>query len=278
MVIGTTQVLDWLRARVEVALIDVREEGVFAQAHPLFAASLPLGRMELEVLDRVPRFDTPVVLYDDGDGLVEPAARSLRGLGYTQVSQLDGGLAGWRRAGGEIFRDVNSPSKAFGELVEAQRHTPSIAARELRRLLDERADLVVLDARREDEYRTMSIPGGISTPGAELVRRVRAAAPAAETLVVVNCAGRTHHRRAVAHQRRRAQSRGRTAQRHHWLDVGRSGARTRSGASRASARAGAGCGCAACGASSRRPCPCPTDRRRGVRADARRHPPHHLPL
>src|SRR6185503_8097484 len=97
-----------LRAGTEVALVDVREEGVFAEAHPLFAASMPLGRLELEVLDRVPRLDTPLVLYDDGDGLVAPAHRTLRALGYTQVSQLEGGLAGWSHDGGEIFRHVNS--------------------------------------------------------------------------------------------------------------------------------------------------------------------------
>jgi hypothetical protein len=33
------------------------------------------------------------------------------------VSLLDGGLAGWVAGGGELFRDVNAPSKAFGELV-----------------------------------------------------------------------------------------------------------------------------------------------------------------
>lgn len=189
------------RTGTEIALVDVREEGVFADAHPLFAASIPLGRLELEVLDRVPRLDTPVVLYDDGDDgaredraredIVETAARTLGAMGYTHVSRLDGGLAGWRRSGAELFRDVNSPSKAFGELVEAARHTPSIAARDLRQLLDQRANLVVLDARREDEYHTMSVPSGISTPGAELVRRVAAVAPAPDTLVVVNCAGRT---------------------------------------------------------------------------------------
>ena len=51
-----------LRGR-EIALLDVREEGVYAEAHPLFAASLPLGRLELEVLDRIPRPTTPVVVY-----------------------------------------------------------------------------------------------------------------------------------------------------------------------------------------------------------------------
>ena len=39
------------------------------------------------------------------------------------------------------------------------------------------ADVVVLDARRFDEYQTMSIPRGTSVPGAELVLRVRELAP-----------------------------------------------------------------------------------------------------
>jgi 3-mercaptopyruvate sulfurtransferase SseA len=43
----------------------------------------------------------------------------LRSLGYRNVSLLDGGLAGWVAGGGELFGDVNAPSKAFGELVDA---------------------------------------------------------------------------------------------------------------------------------------------------------------
>ena len=42
-----------LLARAEIALVDVRPEGLFAEGHPLFAASLPLGRLEAEVLDRL---------------------------------------------------------------------------------------------------------------------------------------------------------------------------------------------------------------------------------
>jgi len=41
------------------------------------------------------------------------------------------------------------------------------------------------------EYRVMNIPGATDCPGAELVYRVHQAAPRPETLVVVNCAGRT---------------------------------------------------------------------------------------
>ncbi|PFH12475.1 rhodanese-related sulfurtransferase [Collimonas sp. PA-H2] len=180
-----------LLARQELALLDVREEAPFAEAHPLFAANLPLGRIELESYARIPRRDTTIVVYDDCEGLALPAARRLLQLGYSAVHLLEGGLQGWRAAGGEIFRDVNSASKAFGELVESQRHTPSLSAPEVKALLDAKADVVVLDARRFDEYHTMSIPGGISVPGAELVLRVRALAPRAETRVIVNCAGRT---------------------------------------------------------------------------------------
>jgi rhodanese-related sulfurtransferase len=180
-----------LVARREIALLDLREEAPFARAHPLFAAQLPLSRLELEILDRVPRRDVKIVLYDDGEGLVSPAGKRLAALGYTQVRALAGGLQGWKDAGYELFQDVNSYSKAFGELVEARRHTPSLPAPDVQKLIDAKADHVILDARRFEEYATMSIPGGISTPGAELVLRAREIAPDPATTIIVNCAGRT---------------------------------------------------------------------------------------
>ena len=175
----------------ELALVDVREEAPFAESHPLFAANIPLSKLELEVFSRIPRRDTQVTVYDNDEGLANIAAKRLQALGYTNVSLLEGGLEGWRRAGGELFIDVNVPSKAFGELVESQRHTPSLAAEEVQALLDSEADVVVLDARRFDEYQTMSIPTGISVPGAELVLRARELAPDPSTRIIVNCAGRT---------------------------------------------------------------------------------------
>lgn len=185
------QVREALLARHEIALLDVREEDPYAQGHPLFAANLPVSKIELEAFTRIPRRDTFIVVYDDGEGLAEPAARTLQKLGYTQVSLLARGLQGWRDAGGELFIDVNVPSKSFGELVEAERHTPSLAAEEVQALIDAQADVVVLDARRYDEYHTMNIPTGVSVPGAELVLRAQALAPNPATQIIVNCAGRT---------------------------------------------------------------------------------------
>ncbi|RZT41715.1 rhodanese-related sulfurtransferase [Cupriavidus agavae] len=179
--------------RTEIALIDVREEDPFAQEHPLWAANFPLSKLELEAWTRLPRRDTRIVVYgtQGGTDLAPLAAARLRALGYTDVSVLEGGLAAWIAAGGEVFRDVNVPSKSFGELVEAKRHTPSLSAQEVQALIDRKADVVIVDARRFDEYRTMNIPTSTSVPGAELVLRIRELAPDPQTQVVVNCAGRT---------------------------------------------------------------------------------------
>src|SRR3954447_11611640 len=110
-----------LLLREEIALLDVRHEAGFATGHPLFAANMAADRIELEAEIRLPRKDVPIVVYDNGEGLVARAAGRLVAFGYTDVRQLGGGLQGWKSAGYELFQDVNSYAKAFGELVESRR-------------------------------------------------------------------------------------------------------------------------------------------------------------
>jgi rhodanese-related sulfurtransferase len=175
----------------EVAVLDLREELAFSESHLLHARSLPLSRLELRVAALVPRRTTRIVLCDGDDGLAASGAKKLAGFGYADVAALDGGVAAWEKAGFPLFSGVNVPSKAFGEYVEHSSFTPNITAEELHRLIEERRNIVVLDSRPFDEYQRVSIPTGIDAPGAELVLRVRDLAPDPETLVVVNCAGRT---------------------------------------------------------------------------------------
>jgi rhodanese-related sulfurtransferase len=175
----------------ELALIDLREERIFSENHLLFARCVPLSRLELKMARLVPRRTTRIVLIDDADGLAERATAVLAQAGYTDVSMLDGGNAAWEAAGYELFSGVNVPSKAFGELVEHENGTPSISADELNALMQSGADMVVLDSRPFDEFSRVSIPSGVNVPGAELVLRVHDMAPKPDTLVVVNCAGRT---------------------------------------------------------------------------------------
>ncbi|HVZ53651.1 MAG TPA: rhodanese-like domain-containing protein, partial [Pseudolabrys sp.] len=175
----------------ELALIDVREELIYSRNHLLWARSVPLSRLELRFADLVPRHGTRIVLVDDNDGLVERAAPILARAGYSDVSRLEGGVAGWEKAGFVTFSGMHVPSKAFGEVIEHACETPSIAASELDALMRSGADLKVLDSRPFDEYSRISIPTGIDVPGAELVLRVRDMVPSPDTTIVVNCAGRT---------------------------------------------------------------------------------------
>ena len=185
------RVAELLAGPAELALLDVREQGVHYRGHPFFACSAPLSRLELVIGDLVPRRTVPVVLLDDGkEGLAEQAGKKLQELHYSDVCVMTGGTEGWKAAGFELFSGVNVPSKAFGEFVEHHYATPRIAPGELKRLQAIKKVLVV-DSRPFEEYHRMNIPGGIDVPGAELVYRVHDLAPSPDTLIVVNCAGRT---------------------------------------------------------------------------------------
>jgi rhodanese-related sulfurtransferase len=191
-VIGAADLRAALQDGDEIALLDVREEAEFGPEHILLAIHLPLSRLELRAPYLVPRRSTRMVLCDGrGEGLAQRAADVLEGYGYSRVAVLEGGIAAWGAAGYSLFSGVNVPSKAFGEVVEHGYGTPSISAQELKAKLDARENMVIVDSRPLDEFRVMSIPGGTCVPGGELVYRIGALAPDPETLVVVNCAGRT---------------------------------------------------------------------------------------
>ncbi|HEV2674896.1 MAG TPA: rhodanese-like domain-containing protein [Aliidongia sp.] len=176
----------------ELAILDVREEGVFSQGHLLFATSAPLSQLELRIDKLVPRRATRVVVVDeDGGDLGQRAARRLFDLGWKNIVTLRDGIGGWKRAGYELFSGIHVPSKAFGEVVEQIEGTPHIEALELKERIDAGEDLLILDSRPLDEFERMSIPGGIACPGAELAYRTWGLVSSPATLVVVNCAGRT---------------------------------------------------------------------------------------
>ena len=190
------QVKEMLKSGEIFAFFDVREEGEFStQGHPLFATPLPLSRLEPRALALLPDPDTRIVLMDDGEegqaGRANRAAARLSQLGYTNLAVMSGGLKAWRDAGFEVFTGVNVPSKAFGEIVEHGNDTPRIDAADVQKMIDDKADMVILESRPLPEFTNMSIPGGVDCPGAELVYRVKDFVTRPETLVVVNCAGRT---------------------------------------------------------------------------------------
>ncbi len=115
--------------------------------------------------------------------------RRLKGRHSAGAATQDSGA--YDNAGYTLFEGVNVPSKAFGEVIEIERHTPRISATELIAMQKRGDDMVIVDGRTWAEYQIFNIPGGISCPNAELPLRIDRLAPSPKTRIVVNCAGRT---------------------------------------------------------------------------------------
>ncbi len=181
----------WVTDGQELALLDAREDGEFGTSHLFWAIPCGLARKELRARALLPRLGVRICCVDDGRGIAEDLASWLEGIGCTDVSVLQGGTRAWEAAGYVLFSGVNVPSKAFGEWVEHHYGTESVDAPDLKAWIDSGRDMVVLDSRTLEEFQRMSIPTGISVPGGELAYRIGDMVPDPDTLVVVNCAGRT---------------------------------------------------------------------------------------
>ncbi|MES2531673.1 MAG: rhodanese-like domain-containing protein [Pseudomonadota bacterium] len=177
----------------ELAIVDAREEGVQVRdGHLLWSVPLPLSQLELRAGRLLRRGDVRIVVTDaEGGPLAQRTAARLQALGFSDVRVLRGGLAAWRAAGQEVYTGASTYTKAFGEYVEHHDHTPSVSVGELHAKLAAGDDLVVLDGRTAHEFEDFSLPGAYSVPNAELPYRVHGLLRSPETLVVVNCAGRT---------------------------------------------------------------------------------------
>ena len=181
----------WLSDARELALLDVREHGQFGEAHLFFAVPLPYSRFELGLPALVPNPTVRLVLCDAGDGIAKRAAGRAEEMGYRNVHILTGGTPAWQRAGYTLYAGINVPSKTFGELIEHEKHTPRVTARDVQAMREAGESFVIVDGRPLAEYAKMNIPGGICCPNGELALRIRDIVPDPKTKIVVNCAGRT---------------------------------------------------------------------------------------
>jgi rhodanese-related sulfurtransferase len=176
----------------ELAVLDVREEGVYSRdGHLLLVSNVPLSVLELRVRALVPRLATRIVVCDGGEGLAEKAAEKLVAGGYRDVQALEGGTPAWRAAGFRLYTGVYVPSKAFGEYIQHEDAPPEVTATKLDEWMKSGKDMVVVDSRPLAEFNRNSIPGAFDCPSAELPYRMPDFVRSPRTVVVVNCGGRT---------------------------------------------------------------------------------------
>jgi rhodanese-related sulfurtransferase len=181
--------------RGEFAVLDVREQEEFSRSHMLLASCAPLSRLELLVPGLVPCGKVPVVLVDSGEETVSPragrACRVLAAMGYSRPMALKGGMKAWLEKGYVEFTGVGALSKGFGEYVEEEQRTPRLEPREIKAVIDSGGKYAIIDVRPHEEFNNMNIPGAFNAPGCEVTYRFADLVTDDDTVVVINCAGRT---------------------------------------------------------------------------------------
>lgn len=87
------------RAGQGAIIIDVREREEWADGSAEDALRITRGMLELELPNRLPDVDQPLILMCAGGDRSQLSAQSLKTLGYPNVANLRGGFNAWKAAG-----------------------------------------------------------------------------------------------------------------------------------------------------------------------------------
>ena len=174
----------------EFSLVDIREIGQHTDGHPFFSISIPYSIFESRIIDLIPSKETLIILMDHNDGLSEIVEEITCDLGYRNIQILKDGVFGWKKAGYFLFKGIHVPSKAFGELVELKKNTPHIKPSELRKKINKKDNIIIVDGRPLEEFKKMNIPTGVCCPNMEIPLRIQNEIND-KTEIIINCAGRT---------------------------------------------------------------------------------------
>ena len=145
--------------------------------------------------------DTDVLAYDGGTLFAARLWWVLQYLGHDDVRALDGGLAAWRQAGGEIATG-DPPALAATPTAAGWPGTPRQAA--LAQLAGVRASLgdpgvAIVDARTPEEYAAGHIPGAVNVnyPRNARAEEPRTWLPAADLRAMYAAVGVTPDKRVI---------------------------------------------------------------------------------
>ena len=95
--------IDEVKERLErgetCAVLDVREREEYREGHLAGAIPLPRGFLEMRIEETLPDKTQPVIAYCAGGMRSLIAARTMKELGYENVSSMAGGYTAWKNAG-----------------------------------------------------------------------------------------------------------------------------------------------------------------------------------
>ena len=90
--------------REDAIILDVREQGEYAQGHIPKARHIPAGEMERRSKEMEKWKDHPVILCCATGARSNSAAGTLRKAGFNRIYNLRGGMMEWQKAGQPVSR------------------------------------------------------------------------------------------------------------------------------------------------------------------------------
>jgi adenylyltransferase/sulfurtransferase len=93
------EVKDRIERGEQWTVLDVREREEYREGHLEGAIALPRGFLEMRVEETLPDKTLPVIAYCAGGVRSLIAARTMKELGYENVSSMAGGYTAWKNAG-----------------------------------------------------------------------------------------------------------------------------------------------------------------------------------
>lgn len=90
------------RMKSGAALIDVREDNEWNEAHAEGAIHIGRGVIERDIVHQIPDKNAELILYCGGGYRSALAADNLQKMGYTNVFSMIGGWKAWKDSGSSI--------------------------------------------------------------------------------------------------------------------------------------------------------------------------------
>ncbi len=91
-----------LQSGEDVIVVDVREQAEWDAGHISGARLIPRGLLEYQASEQLPDKEARIVVHCAVGGRGALAAKTLKDMGYTNVSNMDGGMNEWRDKGYEV--------------------------------------------------------------------------------------------------------------------------------------------------------------------------------
>jgi rhodanese-related sulfurtransferase len=165
----------------DVVIVDTQSKDEYRRTHIQGAINLPWST-DIGAPENLP-YDKMLILYCNSPDEKESSdvARQIQSWDYVRIKILKGGLSGWKKLGYPVEKGLPGAPGAAKEKISR------ITVDELKKLMDQGADLVILDVQSKAAYTASHIKGAISFPWKAKISQSDAGRLPKNTLIVTYC-------------------------------------------------------------------------------------------